>query len=302
MRITYSCGVSLRTSFRYRVISSEDAGTMFRMNFQSRDTADEDEDSCADGKNNGSVQERYRERFGESVSYSPEAEPPTVVFEGRVGKFGRIQRLSSSNKATHPAAHHASSSLRSLILSPNVATTGSKYCADVDLSNFKGPAQDAELPHYAAIIFDVDVLKELVKPFAESLHIKIQGSTKESLADKKIIVSYIHYQTSAVIKRQDVEKGSVSSPTQAALLEARTDFMPSASSDADSECCSSYMDEGKPMCDKENEAVTGMIGKLMEKRKNKIQLNGHDDVSILRVSSLISKVILTEQNLDFQRG
>lgn len=212
--------------------------TMFRMKFVSRDTARDDEDSSVDEKN-GSERELYRERTADAVCCSPESAPP-VIYEGRVGKFGRIRRISkSNNNVACPVACH-DTTLRSSTVSPNVATTGSKNCADVDLTSLDKPAQ-------------------------------------ESLADKNIFVTYIHYQTS--LKFPDVEMESVSSQAPV-LLETRTSSdMRSTSSDSDSEGCSVSVSEGKPTCDlKENEVVQGMIKKLIQKSKNN-QPNVHDDVS-----------------------
>jgi len=242
---------------------------MFRMKFQTRDAAGADEEI--------GVQERYRERTAESVDCSP-ASAPAVLFEGRVGKFGKIQRFPNPGEAV--ALHD--SSLRSLTLSPNVANPGSKDSADVDL---EGSVQ--EVPHYA-IIFDVDVVKEPVNPFAESLHVKIQGSTKESLSDKNVIVTNIHYQTS--VKRQDVDMDSVSSQALA-FGEARAYCVQSATPDVDSECRSSYMNKGKPRREHENEAVTLMTKKLMQSKSKDNEPSGHDDVSVSSFRSLVYEAI-----------
>lgn len=124
--------------------------TMFHMEFQSLDAVEEDED---EGRGKGVYDQN---RGGDS-----EVSPPKI-YEGRVGKFGKMQRAVSSNLAVQQTVSDLPPVMaRSLSSSQSVP----KNWAEVDLIDLASPKAGPP-PHASA---DPVVIRELVKPFADSV-------------------------------------------------------------------------------------------------------------------------------------
>ncbi|KAG0553679.1 hypothetical protein M758_12G030500 [Ceratodon purpureus] len=140
---------------------------MFHMEFQSLDAVEEDDepsrtDRVEEGQGN-SVYEQYRpNRAVESK------DSPPKIYEGRVGKFGKMQRVVSSNHAVH----HTVSDLPP-VMGRSMSTNDSipRNWVEVDLIDFGKSAQEAPQGSETQAPADPVVMRELVKPFAESVKI-----------------------------------------------------------------------------------------------------------------------------------
>lgn len=148
---------------------------MFRMEFQSLDAVEEDDEPSRVCRNDGnSVYEQYRQNRGVERKDSP-----PKVYEGRVGKYGPLQRAVSS--------HHTVPDLPPVItrsLSSNDSIP--KNWVEVDLIDFGSPK--AVAPPGASetqVSADQVVMRELVKPFAESVKIteENQSTSRDLLSD-----------------------------------------------------------------------------------------------------------------------
>lgn len=176
---------------------AEKLDIMFRMEFQTLDAVEEDDDLSRTYRNDGgrgkSVYEKYRHRAVES-----RASPPKV-FEGRVGRVGRLQRTLNSNCAL------PSGSYLPQVLTRSVSSDASipQNWVEVDLIDFGSPKAVEE-----PITVDQEVLRELVKPFAESVNLTHQPNGK--LIDGDVFVTFLEYQAarSRDLLSDGVEYGS----------------------------------------------------------------------------------------------
>ena len=150
---------------------------MFRMEFQSLDAVEEDDDLSRSYRSDGGR--------GKSVwdeKYRHKASPPRI-YEGQVGRFGRMQRTFSSN-----------GTLTNGVRLPQVLTRSVSSDAaipenwvEVDLIDFGSPKAVEE-----PVTVDQDVLRELVRPFAESVNLTHQPSGKR--IDSDVFVTFLEYQ------------------------------------------------------------------------------------------------------------
>ncbi|XP_024362635.1 uncharacterized protein [Physcomitrium patens] len=175
---------------------------MFRMEFrgeQSLDSVEEDDEPSTTyvrSKRGGvrSVLEQYRDRPSEP------AKSPPKTFEGRVGILGaQMQQISSSIKASHRVPH----------LTPIITCTSNptpigpiqKNWVEVDLIDLGSPKAAVTLHAAEASPVAEDVIREFVKPFAESVNLTQQSSRE--FKDDDIFVTFLEYQPRQSSERRD---------------------------------------------------------------------------------------------------
>lgn len=112
---------------------------MLRMEFQTLDAINEDEDelsrTCRNDVGHGKgVHEKYRHMTLESRNNPPR------VYEGRVRNHGKMQRIASSNEVLHNEAH-LPKVLKSR--SVNSAATSVMNWIEIDLIDFGSPKEQA---------------------------------------------------------------------------------------------------------------------------------------------------------------
>lgn len=176
---------------------------MFRMEFrgeQSLDSVEEDDEPSTTyvrSKRGGvrSVLEQYRDRPSEP------AKSPPKTFEGRVGILGaQMQQISSSIKASHRVPH----------LTPIITCTSNptpigpiqKNWVEVDLIDLGSPKAAVTLHAAEASPVAEDVIRELVKPFSESVNLTQQSSRE--FKDDDIFVTFLEYQPRQSSERRDM--------------------------------------------------------------------------------------------------
>ena len=220
---------------------------MFRMKFQ----------PTADYSSSGDEEDERTVRVDSLVGCSPEPTPKAVIFEGRVGKFGKIRPLPASDKKP-PHFADGLSSLRSMILSPTAQvvpiSSPKPKLAVVDLVNLEEPAQDStdSLPREATVVLN-----------AKSLPVN------DCTTDKTTVVACLHYQDSAEGQDSKVVLMEAVVEPPCALLESRTDSSRSESSECSTSTCRS---------EEEDEAMREVMNKLMEERKNILLKSDHVSV------------------------
>lgn len=156
--------------------------TMFRMEFQTLNAVTEEDDEFSRSYRNDvgrgkDVYEKFRHRTVESRGSLPR------VYEGRVGKYGKMQRTVSSKEVLHSGAHLPEVLTRSM----SSAAAVPKNWVEVDLIDFESPKAVEE-----PAVVDQEVLRELVKPFAESVNLTHQPGGKR--LDTDVFVSFLDYQ------------------------------------------------------------------------------------------------------------
>jgi len=155
------------------------------MEFQTLDAVTEDEDVLSRSHRNDvgrgkGVYEKYRHRTLES-----RGSPPG-------GNHGKMQRIASSNEVLHSGAHLPKVLTRSVTAA---AASVPKNWVEIDLIDFGSPKEQATV--------DQDVLRELVKPFAESVNLTHQPGGKS--LDTDVFVTFLDYQPD----QRDLLSGSV---------------------------------------------------------------------------------------------
>lgn len=137
------------------------------MEFHSLDAVQEDEDRS------NSYRSEDRTRRNSGFDHCRTDSPPKI-HEGRVGKLGRLQRVASSNYSVHTVSHLPSVTItrtRSL----NSENSIPKNWVEVDLIDFsESPKAPAATVEAAATAGEQEVIRELVKPFAESVNLSHQ--------------------------------------------------------------------------------------------------------------------------------
>lgn len=96
------------------------------------------------------------------------------IYEGRVGNLGKMQGIASPSEAVHTIARPPPIVTRNV--SPNDSAT--KNWVEVDLIDLDSPKVEVALAREAEGYINQEVLRELVKPFAESVNLTHQPSGK----------------------------------------------------------------------------------------------------------------------------
>lgn len=157
---------------------------MFRMEFHSLDAVEEDEDRPRAYTEPGLARSGSSNVYEQFRRHSTSSSPPRI-YEGRVGKFGKMQRMVSSNEAVHPTVSHLPAVTITRARSLNSETSIPKDWVEVDLINFDESPKPAPSTTTTTTSGEQqqEVIRELVKPFAESVKLTECPQTSPVIPD-----------------------------------------------------------------------------------------------------------------------